>query len=665
MANFKDSFAQIGNAVKNATETVTAAANNIIGSTQNNTAGAAGFPARLDLTSLDGSNGFILEGIDQNDRSGWSVSSAGDINGDGFDDLIIGAYGADLSGDQDFGETYVVFGTGSGFPASIDLSTLDGSNGFVLKGVDGHDHSGYTVSSAGDINGDGFDDLIIGAYSASHGGKQRAGESYVVFGSGSAFPASIDLSTLNGSNGFTLKGIDAYDYSGWSVSSAGDVNGDGYDDLIIGAPYADPGGNDSAGETYIVFGKASGWTGSFNLSALNGSNGFALQGIDAGDLSGWSVSSAGDVNGDGYDDVIIGARYADPDGNADAGETYVVFGKAAGWTASFDLSTLNGSNGFVLKGGSASDYSGYSVSSAGDINGDGYDDMIVGAFFADPDGNTDAGETYVVFGTGAGFPASIDLSTLDGSNGFALAGVDALDSSGWSVSSAGDFNGDGYDDMIIGGAYAGESYLVFGKASGWSASFDLSTLDGSNGFVLESDVEQDWSRFSVSSAGDVDGDGYDDLIIGTAYAEAGGNINAGKSYVVFGGPSPIETHGTSGNDILTGGSGMDHLFGHEGNDVLFGMAGHDTLYGGAGTDSFVFDASLSGNDTIGDLERADMLVFNGFGYTSKEDALANVTQVGDDVVFSDQGSTITFNDVTIADLSHADMFVFDDTSLLI
>ena len=144
----------------------------------------------------------------------------------------------------------------------------------------------------------------------------------MVFGKASGFASSMNLSTLNGSNGFRLDGIDTYDNSGFSVASAGDVNGDGFDDLIIGAYGADPGG-----DSYVVFGKASGFASSINLATLNGMNGFRLDGgIDAADHSGLSVASAGDVNGDGFDDLIVGAPRADPGGDRYAGESYVVFG---------------------------------------------------------------------------------------------------------------------------------------------------------------------------------------------------------------------------------------------------------------------------------------------------------------------------------------------------
>ena len=614
------------------------------------------------LSMLDGTNGFTLTGIDTGDRSGVSVSSAGDVNGDGYDDLIIGASGADPNGTSS-GEIYVVYG-GAGAPGRdgvLEVSALDGTNGFTLTGTDTGDRSGGSVSSAGDVNGDGYDDLIIGARGADPNGA-RSGETHVVYGAASA-PGTdgvLALSALDGANGFTLTGIDPDDQSGFSVSSAGDVNGDGYDDLIIGAPApplgSSPRGENLAGETYVVYGGASapgtGTDGVFDLSALNGTNGFTLTGIDPDDQSGRSVSSAGDVNGDGYDDLIIGAFGGDPNGEHDTGETYVVYGgaRAPGTDGVLALSALDGANGFTLTGIDPDDQSGRSVSSAGDVNGDGYDDLIIGApaptLGSSPRGENLAGETHVVYG-GASAPGTkgvLELSTLDGTNGFTLDGIDPGDVSGYSVSSAGDVNGDGYDDLIIGARWAdpngrssGETYVVYGGASapGAGGELALSDLDGTSGFILTGIDSHDGSGFSVSSAGDVNGDGYDDLIIGATGADPNGEIDSGETYVVYGGATgteslaPVTEVGTGSVDNFTGNAGDDTFTEIATGDVVRGGAGDDRisitsvdfahLDGGTGSDTLVLAGSdlsldLTGAGTAGvDVDSVEVLDLSGTG----------------------------------------------------
>ena len=357
-------------------------------------------------------------------RASLSVSGAGDVNGDGIDDLIIGAIDADPHGLRNAGESYVVFGRSTGFSAAFELRSLfpaaggNGTTGFVLRGISIRDNSAYSVSGAGDVNGDGIDDLLIGAYEADHYGIEDGGESYVVFGRRTGFPAVFELRNLlpeaggDGTSGFALFGIDDFDHSGRSVSNAGDVNGDGIDDLIIGADYASYPGPIYKGETYVVFGRMRRFPATFQLSSLlpeaggDGTAGFVLTGINSYDHSGNSVSGAGDVNGDGIDDFIIGAYTADPNGDSEAGESYVVFGRTTGFPAVFELSSLtpeiceDGTEGFVIQGIDDGDFSGVSVSGAGDVNGDGIDDLIIGA----DEASYRAGESYVVFGRSTGFP---------------------------------------------------------------------------------------------------------------------------------------------------------------------------------------------------------------------------------------------------------------------
>ena len=203
------------------------------------------------------------------------------------------------------------------------------------------------------------------------GVSSETGEAYVIFGQASGWPASFNLATLNGTNGFAIPGIVANGYLGYSVSTAGDINGDGKADLVLGAYDV----SSDTGEAYVIFGQASGWPASFNLATLNGANGFAIPGIAANGYLGISVSTAGDINGDGKADLVLGAYGV----SSDTGEAYVIFGQASGWPASFNLATLNGANGFAIPGIAANGYLGDSVSTAGDINGDGKADLVLGA----------------------------------------------------------------------------------------------------------------------------------------------------------------------------------------------------------------------------------------------------------------------------------------------
>ena len=441
------------------------------------------FAQTVNLGGLDGSDGFRLDGVAAYDGSGRPVAGAGDINGDGFSDLIVGAFSADPNGNDYAGSSYVVFGKGTPFAASIALSSLDGSNGFRLDGAAADDEFGYSVAPAGDINGDGIDDLVAGAFRADPDGTNVAGSSYVVFGKTTSFAASLSVSSLDGGNGFRIDGAAAGDYSGYSVAVAGDINGDGIDDLTIGAPGADPGTTYSGGSAYVVFGTTTPFAATLELVNLDGSNGFRLDAEASNDLAGTSVAGAGDVNGDGINDLIIGAPNAAPNDIEEAGSSYVLFGKDTAtqgqFPAALALSELNGSNGFRLDG-DLGDNAGTAVARAGDINGDGLGDMIIGAVDASPNGNIFAGSSFVVFGRSESFPAVLELTSLNGSDGFRLDGAAALDFSGEAVSAAGDVNSDGVDDVIVGAFFAdpngnnnaGSSYVVFGRGG------DLVFVDG-------------------------------------------------------------------------------------------------------------------------------------------------------------------------------------------
>ena len=513
-------------------------------------------PATLNLADLNPTTtGFRLVGANAYDYSGRAVSSVGDINNDSIDDFAIGAPGTDYNGRISSGSTYIVYGKANGFNSNINLGNLDASDGFRIDGANHNDWTGFSVSS-GDVNDDGYNDIIIGAPWAAPNGHE-SGSTYVVFGKESGFSGTVDLSNIvrNG-GGVRLDGESASARSGYSVSS-GDVNGDGYDDIIIGSKHSDQNERNS-GSTYVVFGKAdgaNGLNGVMELSDIVASSereGFRIDGYSR-DAQGRISVSSGDVNNDGYDDVIIGAHKTDTNGK-DSGSTYVVFGKASAssdFNAIVRLSELDGDNGFRIDGESERDHSGKSVSSAGDINGDGYEDIIIGAYGADSNGNYDNGSSYIVFGKEGGFDEVMELSDIakgDGSNGFRIDGENLADYSGYSVSSAGDFNGDGYDDIIVGvmradpnGVNSGSSYVVFGKARGFNGTMQLSDIVASNGkggLRLDGENTGDSSGHSVSS-GDVNHDGYDDIIIGALMAEK----STGYSYIIYGYATSVSIEG--------------------------------------------------------------------------------------------------------------------------
>lgn len=603
--------------------------------------------ATVNLSDVSaGIGGFAVNGNSGFELAGQSVASAGDINGDGFSDIIIGAY---QSGTQprSVGCSYVIFGNHQ--ENAINLSELTGTSplGFSVSGESAYDWSGFSVASAGDVNGDGLDDLIIGAPCVDiNNDISDTGRSYVIFGSPDA--SSINLNTLTQSQntiGFTIDGQTTDELSGYSVASAGDVNGDGLADLIIGAVGSHPNGQPGAGRAYVAFGKTDNY--SLQLSALTEtSTGFVINGYASNDSTGYSVASAGDVNGDGLADLIVGSPWGDPSGQASAGVSYVVFGKTDNLTVeTLNLTMGNNTAGFSIFGQSSSDYSGYSVSSAGDVNGDGLADLVIGAYGSDVGLKTNAGRSYVVFGKTDSTPIMLsDFRLNSGTSGFLINGQNTGDRAGYSVSKAGDVNGDGLDDLIIGATHAdpagihnaGCSYVVFGKTDG--IRINLSSLTSGysqDGFVINGSSDSDHNGWAASSAGDINGDGFSDLLVSVPYSDAPNGKDAGKAFVVFGGSNSItqwvfnvlqgDAIGTEANDFLVGTSGNNQLIGGAGDDTLTGSGGADVLYGGSGNDvititenniHYLVDRSdLSSTARIDGGSGFDILRFDGAGLT--------------------------------------------------
>ena len=262
-------------------------------------------------------------GLPEGDEAHYAISTAGDLNGDGIDDFAVGVANADTPGGAGAGAVYVIFGNSDGLPTALDVGNLDGTNGTVIHGGAAGDGVGHAVGAAGDVNGDGYDDLVIGAPFMGPNGV-GSGQSFVVFGRPGGWERYVDVTTLDGANGFAIDGEAAGDRSGWSIDGAGDVNDDGIDDLILGAPGVDAAGPDS-GRAYVVFGSTERALATLHLSALDGRNGLAFDGMAAGDETGFGVSAAGDVNDDGVADLLVGAPGSDANG-VEAGAAYVHFG---------------------------------------------------------------------------------------------------------------------------------------------------------------------------------------------------------------------------------------------------------------------------------------------------------------------------------------------------
>ncbi len=505
------------------------------------------FPGEFDLDALDGAIGFRIDGAVENDRTGRTIASAGDVNGDGLEDLIIGAVGFDADGVSAAGAVFVVFGSAEPRDALLDLALVDGTNSFRLEGFGERDYVGSTVSAAGDFNGDGIDDVAIGSGGYDAGSAFQAGAVYVVFGRTDGFPASFSLADLDGTDGLRLTGTRAGERAE-KVAGIGDLNGDGIDDIAIGA-YGFTSAYDR-GRTYVVYGRdttsgADPFPAVLPLDEVRGPIGFRIEGEADGDLAGFSVAGVGDVNGDGRSDLGIGAPDASPGGRTLAGAAYVVFGRDASspFSDSLSLSDLDGSNGFRTEGITFGDTCGFDIDAAGDANADGVDDVIIGVVNErDASGRFQPGAAYVVFGSATnGFPASLPLSMIDGTNGFRMRGFDRDDAVGVSVVGGGDVDGDGIDDVVIGApdvdpdgrTDAGETYIVFGRNTPFPESIELESLGAESGVTIPGLIAGDGLGRSSAMA-DLNADGRADVIVSAELADPLGRADAASNFVIFG-----------------------------------------------------------------------------------------------------------------------------------
>ena len=467
---------------------------------------------------------------------------------------------------------------------------LEGADA-VLYGPFEGGRAGWDVASAGDVNADGYDDLLIGAPEAAWEGSELEG-SYVAGSSTGAVmlvhgPVSGDLD-LTDADAWLQGTYDEEGHisleTGWSVAGVGDTNGDGYDDILVGAPDYKL---DSYGKLWhygmaaLFLGPITGLDHTWAADATWTGGYYSLTGYD--------VAGAGDVNGDGLDDVLIGAPGGDLTDLA-GGEAYVFLGSTE--------ATLSSENRLAtLYTDSYADSAGNAVHSAGDVDGDGLDDIIVGAYYESSTVES-GGAAYLVLS-----PVSGDMSLQDAH--LTVWGDSDYQHVGQALTDAGDLDGDGYDDFVLGvtlshdlAEYGGAAYVFYGDAHGGQSG---DVVSESASATLSGDTYCDLAGGSVSSAGDVDGDGKDDILIGRSWY-AKDNFEEGLSWLVLGpitGSYALDDvahtrfEGTDVDDqagVAVSSAGDVDADGL--SDILIGAPGDDTYGDNAGAAYLILAAGL-------------------------------------------------------------------------
>lgn len=457
----------------------------------------------LDLSEADA----LFLGEEAWDLAGWSVSAAGDVNGDGLQDVIVGAP-SNGEATPVGGQIYLFLGDEAGWPQGLSLAGADAS----FTGEGEYSYAGYAVAGVGDANDDGYDDFLIGAFGNREVGDV-GGQAYLILGKADGWALDTPLSEADAS--FVHEGSELV---GWSVAGAGDVNADGYDDLLIGAREASGGVGPAAGMAFLVLGKASGWAMDTHLSLADAS----YVGESARQWAGYALAGGGDVNGDGYDDFLVGAP-TNAENGLQAGQAYLILGKTSGWAANTSLGQADAS--FL---GAAGDRAGMALAGAGDVNDDGNDDLLITAWGNGQGGGPEAGQVYLFLGRSNGWTMDTPLAQAEAS----FVGEHAGDRTGHALAALGDLNADGYDDLAIGapgnddgGAFAGKVYVILGQGSGWTPGTSLATAFAAY-----------WGEKPGDRAGhSLAGPGTASLLIGAPGSDEAipGGYNGGKIYHVL------------------------------------------------------------------------------------------------------------------------------------
>ncbi len=494
--------------------------------------GYTGEPLRIrDIADVN------ILGASYQDDIGKNIAGAGDVDGDGYDDLVLGTEMNTCGGCTEFiNFAYLVYGS-TALPSIVDLAESTACQVSISDfGLN------VAVAGLGDFNGDGYGDVALGDGVSSPGGLNEVGRAFILYGA-PVLPATFSIEDPQ-VPGVMIEGGGRSAWLGFRVSKAGDINGDGYADALTVAPAQYE--TTTKGEAFIVYG---GTDVPPLLNSLDlGMHGVRIRSEFPRSELGHSLTFAGDVNGDGFSDIVIGTEVPFSDSLETA---YLIYG-GTDLPGFIDLAQL-GSRGVRLVGPASKGdiLFGNTVSGGGDINGDGYDDFLVAAPNAAPGGVYRAGQVYVYFG-GPNLPSQIRAEDIE-RYGVLIHGFEREARLGEALAGPGDINGDPYDDLILASPQKTEDVaILFG-----SPEFpQLGTVNIQNLDRIVVINPGSPGSFGSSSAfvGDVNGDGREDLMIGDRF----NNETKGEAFLIYGGkfdsvtptPTPIEVGDFSGWVLL-------------------------------------------------------------------------------------------------------------------